>query len=260
MTAKNNASCISFCTTCMNRLEYFKKTFFKNYKAASENLKNFEFVLVDYGSTDELSDYIRTNIFIKKLIKNKKFKLVRVEAKYFKEANSKNIAHYYSSGDIVVNVDVDTFIDKRYIVELLKIKHNEFLTTITKINDVAGRIAMFKDNFIKLGGYNENKKNIVTRSFIDSDLKLRAEKSGIKKVIYDHKFIKFLYNTNKERNQNYEAASNSYTDNEITDKNAERDTLECLKNNKLIAKPTGLKQDIIINFKDKNEYRGIHTK
>ena len=260
MTTKHNASYISFCTTCMNRLDYFKKTFFKNYNAAADSLKNFEFVLVDYGSTDGLSDYIRTNIFIKRLIKIKKFKLIRVEAKYFKEANSKNIAHYYSGGDVVVNVDVDTFVDKHYITEVLKLKHNEFLTTVTKIGDVAGRIAMFKDKFIELGGYNENKKNMVTRSFIDSDLKLRAESSGIKKVVYDHKFIKFIYNTNKERNENYEFASNSYADDEITDENAEPDTLECIKNGKLVAKPTGSVQDIVINFKDKDEYTGIYTK
>ena len=53
-----NAMKISFCITCMNRLEYLRKTLERNIL---DNLLEgqVEFVLLDYHSTDGLPEWVR---------------------------------------------------------------------------------------------------------------------------------------------------------------------------------------------------------
>ena len=58
---------LSFCTTCMNRVEYLKETLPQNIKLISKY--NYELTLVNYDSKDDLHDYIINNY--KEYIDNK---------------------------------------------------------------------------------------------------------------------------------------------------------------------------------------------
>src|SRR5574343_1908709 len=49
---------ISICTTCMNRLRDLEYTLPKNLED-NKNYKKLEFVLLDYNSTDGLSDWVK---------------------------------------------------------------------------------------------------------------------------------------------------------------------------------------------------------
>ena len=50
---------LSFCTTCMNRVEYLKQTLPQNIEIISKY--DYELVLVNYDSKDDLHEYIINN-------------------------------------------------------------------------------------------------------------------------------------------------------------------------------------------------------
>ena len=52
---------LSFCMTCMNRLYQLKETLTKNLNDNRHDSHEIEFILVDFNSTDGLSEYIVEN-------------------------------------------------------------------------------------------------------------------------------------------------------------------------------------------------------
>lgn len=151
---------ISFCTTSMNRLQHIKQTVEKNIKNAS-SYENFEFVLLDYNSKDGLGDWVKENLF--KYIENEKLKFIQTkEPRYWVAAHAKNIAHKMASGDILCNVDADVSIPEGFCEYINKI----FLKPKTivafdsldknKNNGCAGIIAIKKEDFYSVNGYDEN--------------------------------------------------------------------------------------------------------
>lgn len=98
---------LSFCTTCMNRVEYLKETLPQNIKLISKY--NYELTLVNYDSKDDLHDYIINNY--KEYIDNNTINYIKIENKnFFNRFHAKNIAHRYSTGDILINLDHLKFI------------------------------------------------------------------------------------------------------------------------------------------------------
>ena len=92
-TFKNNIKKyhkISFCTTCMGRLERLKETLPKNIED-NKNYPNLEFVIIDYNSNDGLWDWMKNNMI--KHIESGKISYYRTEEpKYFDMSHSRNIA------------------------------------------------------------------------------------------------------------------------------------------------------------------------
>src|SRR5688572_6172397 len=94
---------ISICTVCMNRLHHIKQTLPANI-AANEDYPNIEFVLLDYNSTDGLSDWIRDEM--SEFIENGRLKYYRTEEPlFFDRTHSRNLIVKLATGDVISNVD-----------------------------------------------------------------------------------------------------------------------------------------------------------
>jgi hypothetical protein len=99
---------ISFCTTCMGRLEFLKKTLRYNLNIISQH-NNCELVLLDYNSNDGLGDWVRDNF--KNELANSLLVYYRTsEPRYFHMSHAKNLSHRLGEGKILCNLDADNYL------------------------------------------------------------------------------------------------------------------------------------------------------
>ncbi|WP_083480833.1 glycosyltransferase family 2 protein [Flavobacterium chungangense] len=192
---------ISFCTVCMNRLSFLKETLPKNIE---NNLDygNVEFIVLNYNSTDELDQWINTEM--SQYIKQGVLKYIKTsEPEYFLMSHSKNVVSKQATGDIVCNVDADNFIGEgfaNFINESFLKGENIYLSVDKGTQrDCCGRICLKKDDFETLRGYDENMKGY---GFEDFDLRNRLELLGRKVVLFPEKFLNALPHSDVERLKN----------------------------------------------------------
>lgn len=163
--------------------------------AAEKDNPNVEFVVLDYGSEDGLGDWIKQNYQAE--IDSGRLRYARYEAPHFKMAHAKNMAHRLATGDVLCNVDADNFIAKdfsKWLEEKFDKNINSVVTytSITfaddvqhklkrlgglpaSVNGAGGRLAISRDNFNRLRGYDETYS---AWGFDDSNLGARAMKIG----------------------------------------------------------------------------------
>jgi len=156
---------ISFCTTCMNRLDDLRITLPANIYANS-SYPNCEFVLLDYNSSDGLAKWIRRKM-IQHIESGKLIYYRTDEPKYYSMSHSRNVAFKLATGDIVNNVDADNFTFDgapcsmcfAQWVNEQAVSHTE-KTVFAKTRQVTimhGRVGFYKNEFINdLGGYDED--------------------------------------------------------------------------------------------------------
>lgn len=152
---------ISFCTAVRNRITHLKHTLPKNIKD-NQSYQNVQFIILDYGSSDGLGDWIKDNML--KYIQNGVLVYYYYSIpKFFNRANSRNIAFRLADGDIICNLDADNYTGDSfaaYINEEFNNFSDTFLTAYDKNNkfvqrDILGRICCHKSDFIAVGGYDE---------------------------------------------------------------------------------------------------------
>ena len=98
---------ISFCTTCRNRLWQLKETLAFNLQALRED---HELVLVDYGSTDEISSWVWDNF--RSYIAEGQLTFFEVSNEVsWNSARAKNLAHRLASGAYLFGLDADNFLN-----------------------------------------------------------------------------------------------------------------------------------------------------
>jgi predicted glycosyltransferase involved in capsule biosynthesis len=162
----------------MNRSEYLKATIFKNIPLIKKY--NYELVLVNYDSKDDLHEFMVKNF--SKEIEDKYIIYIKVANKqYFDRFHAKNIAHRYSTGEISIDLDCDNYITEDYISAINYYFNRNINIIIATLQKNAGRIAMTKENFDKLGGYIETMKNY---GYEDHDLRIRFTTYINKNVYY----------------------------------------------------------------------------
>jgi predicted glycosyltransferase involved in capsule biosynthesis len=145
---------LSFCTTCMDRLHHLKYTLPTNIEVADWLYPEVEFILVDYNSQDGLEAWVKGSMHqylecgILKYYKTN-------EPEYFQMSHAKNTAHKLASGDILCNLDADNFLSVEFIETILKLFEKEEQIVIYGTGGANGKVCVTRDNFLKLGGYNE---------------------------------------------------------------------------------------------------------
>jgi predicted glycosyltransferase involved in capsule biosynthesis len=157
---------ISFCTTCRNRLWQIKSTLQDNLGAISNS---HEIVLIDYGSTDGLSEWVwgefKAFIGDKKLI----FFEVKNEVRW-SVSRAKNLAHRIANGEYLFNLDADNYLTKEDIA-LINQSASWGLPCHQFSGDMQdgsyGRIGLPKHLFEKIGGYDET---LLPMGYQDVDL------------------------------------------------------------------------------------------
>ncbi|MCP4456763.1 MAG: hypothetical protein GY816_01855 [Cytophagales bacterium] len=157
----------------------------KNLDDNRQDCDRLEFVLVDIGSDEDITDWV---------IANFRSELESGYLKYFRTHKTenwhapvaKNTSHRLSSGKILVNLDGDNFTGYRggmYIYnEFIAHKHDICLWQFSgTFNDGSfGRIAAARDTFMAVGGYNEE---LLEMGYQDRDLVRRLESYGAKVVL-----------------------------------------------------------------------------
>ncbi len=172
---------ISFCTTCMGRLERLKETLPKNIED-NKDYPNLEFIIIDYNSNDGLWDWMKDNMM--RHIESGKVSYYRTtEPKYFDMSHSRNIAFKVATGNIVNNIDADNFTSKHdlqykecWASYINRIAHEipKKAIFVKSKQRMHGRIGFYKKEFIEiLGGYDEKIKGY---GHDDKDLVHRALK------------------------------------------------------------------------------------
>jgi hypothetical protein len=115
-------------------------------------------------------------------------------------SHAKNVAHCLASGEIVCNLDADTFLSLAFVetVEQTFRHHpHEFLLQQTETCDLSGRIAISKANFMRLGGYNE--ELAYGWGYDDHDFRRRARMLGLQSVAFEPKSERAIPHSDIER-------------------------------------------------------------
>ena len=172
---------LSYCISIKNRLYQLKKTLRENIDNSSDES---EFVLIDYDSNDELKEFIYNN-FSNEILSGKLTYLYTDKIKYWHASICKNTTHMKAKGNILVNLDCDNYIgtggDQLIINEFKNSGDNIIISQTDNImgSGNGGRISITKNNFIKLGGYNEQ---FYPMGYQDYDLIERAKLFGLKYI------------------------------------------------------------------------------
>ncbi|MFD3000919.1 glycosyltransferase family A protein [Pontibacter toksunensis] len=233
----------------MNRLFHLKHTIEKNILDNS-SYPNLEFVLIDYNSQDDLEGYVKKNLekYIHKGILNY---YKTTEPQKFHMSKAKNLSHALAKGDIVCNVDGDNFTGKdfAFYINYLFNKHGKDI--IYRFHKppfwgTSGRIALFKDNFMQLGGYDEE---FLPAGHDDIDLVNRGLKIGLNyKQEQLENFQRYLSNTTLEKSVNCTDELNDYY--KLESANRARSD-ENVKHGKLFANAAGMENFVV--FKNFNK-------
>ena len=149
---------ISICTTCMGRTNDLRQTLLQNI---NDNISygNVEFVVLNYGSKDDMHDYMMSNE-IRKFIKSGIIRYLRTKSpNFFSMSHSRNIAFLNSTGDIVTNVDADNYTGFGFAEFINRLNEScidkkPFFSKGKR--GLHGRIGVRKSDFISLGGYDED--------------------------------------------------------------------------------------------------------
>lgn len=193
---------LSFCITCKNRFHQIKHTLPKNLKDNKKDKDIIEFVLVDFGSTDGLQEWIIDN-FMNEIDEGFLSYYYTEELTYWHTSIAKNTAHILANNLIVVNLDCDNFTGKDgglFVIDNM-IKYGWDRTILhqfgNEYNDgTYGRISLSKANFLKLGGYDES---FEPASYQDTDLLIRAQLMKLKYIhLLDMEYSKAIQNTHEE--------------------------------------------------------------
>lgn len=171
---------LSFCITCKNRFYQIKETLPKNLSDNKEYKDIVDFVLVDFGSKDGLQEWIAEN-YEEELTSGYLKYYYTEEMKEWHASVAKNTAHVLASNDIVVNLDCDNFTGingAKFLLETF-CNYGEAMVIHQFSNNFCdgtyGRIALWKNTFIKLGGYNEE---FEPAGYQDRDLLIRLAVAG----------------------------------------------------------------------------------
>ncbi len=187
----------------MNRLEYLRKTLPKNIE---DNLgyRNIEFLLLNYNSKDNLDDWVNSEM--KEYLDSGILKYYKtVKPKYFLMSHSKNVIAKKANGDIICNVDADNFIGDGFAFHINKAFQNNpnIVLVVDKekgSKDCFGRICIWRDDFLKIKGYDESMKGY---GFEDFDLRNRLSFLGRKEVfIRNKRFLNALEHDDFSRLEN----------------------------------------------------------
>ena len=151
---------LSFCITCKDRFYQISQTLKKNLDDNRLHRELIEFVLVDFGSSDGLRDWILSN-FIDDLDSGYLKYYYTEEQSVWHAAICKNTPHYLASNDIVVNLDCDNyvgFLGGQYVIRQFLENRNVFFHQFCgDLSDgTFGRISLLKEHFEFIGGYNES--------------------------------------------------------------------------------------------------------
>ena len=174
---------LTFVMALMNRFHQIEETLIKNLEDNWEDRDDVEFVLMDINSKDRFREWIREQNLTK-----------YTECGYLRYYESdvldqwhasigKNTATHQAQGRIVVTLDCDNYTGYRggrFVIT--QFEQHDYKCVVHQFdwnpqNGNFGRIAMTKEKFNEIGGYDQS---LMPMGYQDWDIIKRAEASGCK--------------------------------------------------------------------------------
>ena len=238
---------ISFLTSVMNRTHHLKQTYLQNIDCCvRNNNKNceLEFVLLNYNSSDDLTEYVKKNI--RPRCSHVKFNYIEnTNALYYDMSLTKNILGKTAGGDILCWLDADNFVYENFVEFVYESFSNDenIIMNVefsTKTSGMCGRLVSTKKHFIEIGGYDQDMNGW---GYEELDFVNRSIKYGKRKINIPFKFLGKLNHSEEERIKNYEDSytqllPNSHSHSQMKFKSNYDNYIKSasnIKNNKLIA-------------------------
>ena len=166
---------VSYCTLCKGRRHQMEITLPANLDYISD--KDAEIVLVDWCSGDGLSEWVMENF--KVFLDSGKLRMFRLSKDLpFSIPVGKNFAHRLARGGILFNLDADNFAEGSFEHASLLGRHEIQGCNVYNLG-IYGRIALSRESFEKLGGYDEK---LLPAGGQDRDLLDRATASGLSRT------------------------------------------------------------------------------
>jgi len=173
---------LSFCISHKNRVEYLQQTLRQNLEDNRADQAKVEFVLVDFGSDEDLVPWLLTDF--RADLHSGYLRFFQTHALVdWHACIAKNTVHYLAKGAILVNLDCDNFTGVRggkYVIDAFEQATENLMWwqySKKKLDGTFGRIGMTRDIFHQLGGYDES---FLPMGYQDGDLKDRALALGLK--------------------------------------------------------------------------------
>lgn len=201
---------ISLVTACKDRNECLKVVL----PSWLQHKEIDEIIIVDWSSKESLQNLLKLD---------DRIKIVRVEnEKYYKPAEANNLAVSFASGNNILRIDVDHFLNPYYnFFEIYKINEDNFVsgeseTVSDRDNNpyykyLFGLLYITKNNFNKVNGYNENIGYYYSHE--DRDIFERLKLLGLKQIkLKNNHSVIHIPHSDKKRFEYFEGGQNTTTD------------------------------------------------
>jgi hypothetical protein len=156
MLGRNGSSVkISFCTAIRDRLWQFQQVFEANLQTVLSH-PDVEWVILDYNSSDGLDEFIRQKL---STLPERVVYVRESSATGWHASVAKNLAHRNGRGEVLMNLDCDNLI--KDAVEVIRSRFTGNVGALQQWggsydDGTFGRIAVDRQLFDKLGGYDES--------------------------------------------------------------------------------------------------------
>lgn len=190
----------------MNRLHHVRLTIPANIEDNSD-YDNFEYILLDYNSSDGLEDWVKDEMAPH--LKSGRLKYYRTEEpKFFDRTHSRNLVFKLAEGEVLCNMDADNFTGKgyaTYINEEFNKDREIFIVADTKkrfyfLRNAFGRFCCSKEAYLNIRGMDESMGSYGCETL---DLYERLELLGLKEVVIKNiNFLRAISHTDEERVEN----------------------------------------------------------
>lgn len=201
---------LSFCVVSCNRLWQLEHTLRHNLEVIDPSTT--EIVLVDYGSSDEISSYIWNNFSDAVYAGALRFFEV-INPGTYHCPRAKNLAHRIACGSYLFNLDADNFVTQDDYLSILSAaeKGLSVWQFSGDLNDGSyGRIGLSRDLFFSIGGYDETLLPITVQ---DTDLLNRIDlEVGDNKILLPPTKRRAIKNNSDQKIQSIQNHSNVESD------------------------------------------------
>lgn len=159
-----------------------------------------EFILVDFGSTDGLKDWVLQNFATQLEVGYLRYYYTD-ELGSWHASKAKNTAHWLAKNEIIINLDCDNYtgyMGGQYAIRQFLKERNIVLQQFTGDYDdgTFGRIGVLKKHFERVGGYNESFEPM---GYEDDDLMIRLFYYGLKyRKCEANKYATAIINTRED--------------------------------------------------------------
>jgi predicted glycosyltransferase involved in capsule biosynthesis len=184
---------LTICTHTMNRLNHLKQTYIRNLDICKD-LPNVDFVLLNFNCHQGTHQWARDNL-LPYIESGQLNYFYENTAKHFHMSKAKNLAHRMATGDRLMNLDADNFLNLDTVNTLLSAfcEHNKKIACGKQY--ICGLLIVKQADFYAVNGYDES---FVGWGYEEIDLYQRITRHrhyqrpdvqllhGLQKIEHDH--------------------------------------------------------------------------